>query len=167
MALDRLLSLLLRAAELGFGAIVAGVNGEFLDTSSADSWTLGRYIYAEVVAGIAIFFSLIWLIPFSSTFTHWPLDIIISLCWWAVFGLLVDDLDGSACGGVFYWGNVSLRGDPCGKFKTVIAFSFLSAVLWLVSALIGYFWTSRREHRAARAEVAHSRRRRWHRRSYV
>ena len=90
MALDRLLSLLLRAAELGFGAIVAGVNGEFLDTSSADSWTLGRYIYAEVVAGIAIFFSLIWLIPFSSTFTHWPLDIIISLCWWAVFGLLVD-----------------------------------------------------------------------------
>ena len=91
MALDRLASLLLRAAELAFGAIVAGVNGEFLDKNSGvDSWTIGRYIYAEVVAGIAIFFSLIWLIPFSSTFLHWPIDIIISLCWWAVFGLLVD-----------------------------------------------------------------------------
>ena len=51
--------------------------------------------------------------------------------------------------------------------KAVVAFSFLSALLWLVSALIGFFWTHRREHRAARAEVAHSRRRRWYRRSYV
>lgn len=90
MALDRLVSLLLRAAELAFAAIVAGVNGEFLHKSNADSWTLGRFIYTEVVAGIAIFLALIWLVPFSSTFVNWPVDIIISLCWWAAFGLLVD-----------------------------------------------------------------------------
>ncbi|KFH41082.1 hypothetical protein ACRE_082040 [Hapsidospora chrysogenum ATCC 11550] len=166
MALDRLVSLLLRGAELAFAAIVAGVNGEFLHKSNADSWTLGRFIYTEVVAGIAIFFALIWLVPFSSTFVNWPVDIIISLCWWAAFGLLVDDLQGGACGGVFSWGNIALRGDPCGKFKAVIAFTFLSAILWLVSALVGFFWTRRRERLAVRAESAH-RRRRWYRHSYV
>lgn len=90
MALDRIVSLVLRVAELAFAAIVAGVNGEFLHESRADSWTLGRSIYAEVVAGISIFLALIWLIPFSSTFIHWPIDLVISICWWAVFGLLVD-----------------------------------------------------------------------------
>jgi fatty acid desaturase len=90
MALDRIVSLVLRAAELAFAAIVAGINGEFLHKSNADSWALGRNIYTEVVAALAIFFALIWLVPFSATFTHWPLDILISILWWVAFGLLVD-----------------------------------------------------------------------------
>lgn len=90
MALDRIVSIILRAAELAFAAIVAGVNGEYLHRSNADSWALGRFIYAEVVAGLSIFFALIWLIPFSGSFIHWPIDIVISILWWVVFGLLVD-----------------------------------------------------------------------------
>jgi preprotein translocase subunit SecG len=167
MALDRIVSLVLRAAELAFAAIVAGINGEFLHKSNADSWALGRNIYTEVVAALAIFFALIWLVPFSATFTHWPLDILISILWWVAFGLLVDDLEKTTCGGVFAWGNVSFRGDPCGKAKAVVAFTFLSAVLWLVSAIVGFFWLRRRERTVARAEAAHSRRHRWYRRSHV
>jgi hypothetical protein len=90
MALDRIVSLILRAAELAFGTIVAGINGHFLHHSRGSSWALGRYIYTEVVAALSMFLALVWLVPFSYTFTHWPVDIIISLCWWAVFGLLVD-----------------------------------------------------------------------------
>lgn len=90
MALDRIVSLVLRGAELVFAAIVAGVTGEYLHQSHASAWDLGRFIYTEVVAGIAIFLALIWLFPFSSTFTHWPVDIFVSVLWWVVFALLVN-----------------------------------------------------------------------------
>lgn len=91
MGLERIVVFAIRLAELAFAAVVAGVNGEFLHNSKGvDSWTIGRQIYAEVVAGISIFFALIWLIPTSHTLTNWPLDVVISLCWWAAFGLLVD-----------------------------------------------------------------------------
>ncbi|KAL3960786.1 hypothetical protein ACCO45_005903 [Purpureocillium lilacinum] len=183
MALDRIVSMVLRAAELAFAAIVAGVTGEYLHKSNASSWDLGRFIYTEVVAALSIFFALIWLVPFSSTFIHWPVDLFMSVLWWASFGLLVDvsprslppppdslltgiQLVGSSCGAVFNWDNVSPRGDQCGKFKADIAFAFLSAVLWLVSALIGLFWVRRRERVAARADAYH-RHHRWYRRSRV
>ncbi|GJN70818.1 hypothetical protein PLICBS_004878 [Purpureocillium lilacinum] len=165
MALDRIVSMVLRAVELAFAAIVAGVTGEYLHKSNASSWDLGRFIYTEVVAALSIFFALIWLVPFSSTFIHWPVDLFMSVLWWASFGLLVD-LVGSSCGAVFNWDNVSPRGDQCGKFKADIAFAFLSAVLWLVSALIGLFWVRRRERVAARADAYH-RHHRWYRRSRV
>lgn len=167
MALDRLVSMVLRGAELVFACIVAGVTGWYLHHySSASSWDLGRFIYTEVVAGLSILFSLLWLIPFSSTFIHWPADLIFSILWWAVFGLLVDRV-GHTCGAIFWWGNVSPRGDLCGKFKADIAFAFLSALLWLVSALVGFFWVRKREARVARADAAYSRRHPWYRRSRV
>lgn len=90
MALDRLVSMGLRASELVFAAIVAGVTGDYLHHTHAGAWHLGRFIYTEVVAGLSIFLALLWLIPFSSTFVHWPVDIFISVLWWVVFGLLVD-----------------------------------------------------------------------------
>lgn len=90
MALDRLVSLILRSAELVFAAIVAGVTGDYLHKSHASAWDQGRFIYTVVVAGISIFLALIWLFPFSSTFTHSPVDIFISILWWVAFGLLAN-----------------------------------------------------------------------------
>lgn len=166
MALERIVSFALRVAELVFAAIVAGVNGDYLHKTPGSAWLLGRFIYTEVVAGVAIFLALVRLFPFASTFLTWPLDIAVSACWWAAFGLLVD-LIGDGCGGVFNWTNVAPRGDICGRFKAIIAFAFLSALLWLVSALVGFFWVHHRERVAARADAHHYRHRRWHRRSHV
>lgn len=91
MALDRIVSIVLRAAELVFAAIVAGVTGEYLHRSQgASSWELGRFIYTEVVAAVSIFLALIWLFPFSGSFIHWPVDIFVSILWWVSFGLLVN-----------------------------------------------------------------------------
>lgn len=164
MALDRILSFVLRLAELVFAAIVAGINGEYLHaTQNADSWSQARFIYTEVVAGLAIFLSIIWLFPFSSTFIHWPVDLLISICWFVAFGLIVNLL-GDSCGYIFNWSNVSPGGDPCGKWKAVIAFCFLSAICWLVSALIGLFWVrghTAHTHTTGTAPVSH--RRRWYR----
>ncbi|OTB00667.1 hypothetical protein M426DRAFT_26369 [Hypoxylon sp. CI-4A] len=158
MILTDLFAMILRLAELAFAAIVAGINGEYLHAvRNTDSWDQGRFIYTEVVAGVAIFLSLIWLFPFSGSFVHWPVDILISICWFAAFGLLVNALDGG-CGYVFDWGNVSFRrDDQCGKWKAVIAFAFLSAICWLVSAVIGLIWVRDHERRTYR--------RRWYRSS--
>lgn len=164
MALDRLVSMMLRAAELVFAAIVAGVTGDHIHKSNASAWHLGRFIYTVTVSGIAIFLALIWLFPFSGTFVHWPVDIFVSILWWVAFGLLADLL-GSSCGAIFHWDNVSPRGDQCGRFKAALAFSFLSALLWLASALIGIFWVRKRERNAARADL--HQRRGWRRRSRV
>lgn len=91
MILTDLVGMILRLAELAFAAIVAGINGHYLHrVQGVDSWSVGRFIYTEVVAGISIFLALIWLFPFSGSFVHWPVDIVISICWFAAFGLIVN-----------------------------------------------------------------------------
>ncbi|KAI0012641.1 membrane-associating domain-containing protein [Xylariaceae sp. FL0662B] len=151
MILTDLFAMVFRFAELAFAAIVAGINGDYLHAvRHTSSWDQGRFIYTEVVAGIAIFLSIIWLFPFSGSFVHWPVDIIVSICWFVAFGLLVNFLDGS-CGYVFNWSGVSFgRDDVCGRWKAVIAFAFLSAICWLVSGIIGIVWVRDREARAYR-----------------
>ncbi|KAI1816326.1 membrane-associating domain-containing protein [Poronia punctata] len=161
MVLTNIISVILRIAELAFAAIVAGINGDYLHkVRHASSWDQGRFIYTEVVAGVAIFLSLIWLLPFASSFIHWPIDFLISVAWFVAFGLLVHLLNGT-CGYVFDWNNISIyRGDQCSKWKAVIAFSFLSAICWLVSGIVGIIWVRDRQSRTYR-------RRTWGHRSRV
>jgi hypothetical protein len=90
MALDRIVSFILRLAELVFAAIVAGLNGEYLHHTQGSSWAQSRFIYAEVVAGLSIFLAIVWLFPFSGSFIHWPVDLIISIAWFVAFGLIVN-----------------------------------------------------------------------------
>jgi hypothetical protein len=91
MIMTDLFSIILRVAELVMAAIVAGVNGAYLHAvQGSDSMSQARFIYTEVVAAIAIFLSIIWLFPFSGSFVHWPVDILISICWFVAFGLIVN-----------------------------------------------------------------------------
>lgn len=109
-----------------------------------------------MIAGLSILLALIWLIPFSSGFFHWPstcfyheiyifegiltlslVDILISFAWFAAFGILVDALHHLSCGSIWSW---RFRGDAvCGRWKAAEAFSFLSAIVWLVSAIVVCF----------------------------
>lgn len=52
----------------------------------------------------------------------------------------------------------------CGKFKANIAFSFILAICFLVSAFVGIWWNRRRERRAAVAAAPP--RRAWYRRHH-
>ncbi|KAH7025948.1 uncharacterized protein B0I36DRAFT_151502 [Microdochium trichocladiopsis] len=152
MAFAEIAGMILRAAELAFAAIVAGINGSYLhdmDRLNVDSWYLSRFIYTEVVAGISIFFALIWLIPFSGSFIHYPFDLLVSILWFAVFGLIVNYLNGT-CGWVFNWTDINwtdvtvVGNNLCSHRKTVIAFSFLSAICWLASFIVGIIWVRNR-----------------------
>jgi len=168
MIIVEILGLILRLAELAFAAIVAGVTGTYLhevDTDNNDdsAWYHARFIYAIVVAAISMLFALIWLIPFIHRILHWPLDILMSILWFVAFGLIVDFI-GDDCGAVFNWDGIRLRGrSSCSTWKADIAFSFLSAICWLASAVVGFYIIRRREAPVDRA----ARRRGWGRRSHV
>lgn len=164
MVLSRVVNIILRAAELAFAAIVAGITGWILSRSNEDTKGFGRFIYTEVIAAITILVAFLWLIPFSSSFIHWPFDFFVSVCWFVAFGILVN-LIGDSCGYIFYWGNVAPRGDTCGKFKANIAFSFLLAVCFLASALIGLLWTRKQERKVGAGPGY--RHHRWFGRSHV
>ena len=139
--------------DLTLSQIVAGLVGVYLhDYTRASGLPLGRFIYAEVVAGISLLLGLLWLLPFASSFTSWPVDVFISFAWFAVFGVLVHWMrTGTACqGDTFAWDQIGFaRNNICGRWRAVEAFSFLSAIVWLVSALVG-LWFVHRERRKAR-----------------
>jgi len=163
MILVDLVSMILRIAELAFACVVAGITGDYLHAVQGSStWDQGRFIYTEVVAGLSILLSIVWLFPFSGSFIHWPADLLISVMWWVAFGLLVNFLNGT-CGYVFDWQGINFNGtDTCPKWKADIAFAFLSALCWLVSAMLGIYWVHRRRPATTHAAPV-STRRRWYR----
>jgi len=64
-------------------------------------------------------------------------DILISLAWFAAFGVLVDTIKHQACGSIWNWDSWDSRGhSACGRWKSAEAFSFLSAIVWLVSGIV-------------------------------
>jgi hypothetical protein len=63
--------------------------------------------------------------------------VLISFAWFAAFGLLVNTINQlSGCGGIWNWNFLHRRNDVCGRWKAAEAFAFLSAIIWLVSALV-------------------------------
>lgn len=62
-------------------------------------------------------------------------DIILSLAWFAAFGILVDAIHKLNCGSIWHWDGF-LSGDTCGRWKAAEAFAFISAFVWLVSGIV-------------------------------
>jgi len=163
--MERILSICLRIGELAFAAVVAALSGEYLHlVRSTPNSSKGRFIYAEVIAAISILLALFWLIPFSGGFIHWPVDVLLSAGWFAAFGLLVKFIGPRNCGSIWNWSNLTQK-STCEKWKADVAFSLLSAIFWLVSALVG-IWFVHRHNRTRRADAPIGRRR-WYRRHRV
>lgn len=74
----------------------------------------------------------------SNTNTDPIVDVILSLAWFAAFGILVDAIHKLDCGSIWHWGGF-LSGDTCGRWKAAEAFAFLSAFVWLVSGIVVCF----------------------------
>jgi len=168
MILTRTIALCLRIGELAFAAVVAGLIGKYLHYwDKINAWPEKRFIYTEVVAGLAILASLILLIPLTEHIIHFPLDFILFILWIVAFALLVSFLGGS-CGSIWHWGDITDKG-TCQEWKASIAFSFLSAIFWLASAILGlWVWHRYRTGTASAAPLGTThRRRRWYSRHTV
>jgi len=162
--LDDIFSMALRIGELAFAAVVAGITGAYLQSvnneSNSDA-TKVRFIYTEVVAALSLLLALLWLLPFSGTFIHWPVDFLLFVCWIVAFGLLINFIGPLDCGNIFYWGDITQEG-VCQRWKADVAFAFLSAIFWLASALLG-LWVLHRHRYGTAGAGGGVGRRRWYR----
>ncbi|MCJ1367114.1 hypothetical protein MMC16_006246 [Acarospora aff. strigata] len=142
----RLVNIPLRIGELAFAATVAGLIGRYLHrVHNTRAWDHKRFIYTEVVAGLAMLLALLWLIPFNANIVHHVVDLLMFVLWMIAFGLLVNFIGPLKCGSVFSWGDITEKG-TCQRWKAAVAFTFLSAMFWLASALLG-MWMARRARR--------------------
>ncbi|KAF2275973.1 uncharacterized protein EI97DRAFT_458968 [Westerdykella ornata] len=164
MFFSRAVSIFLRFGEFVSAAVVLGLMAWFLHYH--DEWDVGplaREIYTTVIASLSVIFSLIWLIPTTSSMLHYPFDLLASAAWFAAFGILVDYLGDSGCGRAWEWNSFDIRVNSpwCGKWRAAEAFSFISAAFWFVSFLLGVYVY----HRVSRDPVVTdgTTRRRWYR----
>jgi len=82
VVISRAISLVLRAGQLISAVIVAGIVGHYLAVlDDAGLYPGSRFIYTEVVAGLAIFTSLILLLPFVWAMTPLPWDFGMFILW--------------------------------------------------------------------------------------
>lgn len=138
MLVSRVVSLLLRLAQFVSSAIVLGIVAYFL--YQRDHYGVGplaRTIYTEVVAALSVIFSLIWMIPTTSSIIGYSSDLFFTAAWFAAFGVLVNWYNSINCGSIWNWGGITLRGDYCGKWNAAQAFSFLAAIFWFASFILG------------------------------
>jgi hypothetical protein len=72
-------------------AIVAGLLGRYLhNLHEGGGFNSRRVIYAISIAGIAIFFSLLFMLPLKYQFYAFPFDFIMFILWMIAFGLLIN-----------------------------------------------------------------------------
>jgi hypothetical protein len=151
MLLIDIFSLCLRIGELAFSAVVAGLTGQYLhEHKGASAWDEKRFIYTEVIAAIAILYALLFLLPFMSTFWHWPMDFLLfagtfdRLCSPCSRMFLPIPAQNQAankqqydntCGSIWNWTGIT-GGSTCDKFRADLAFLFLASIFFLVSALL-------------------------------
>lgn len=132
-------ALLLRFGQFAFAAVVLGFLAYFLNIrDETHAGPLGREIYTIIVAIFAVIASVAWMLPMRATELNYPFDFAFSVAWFAAFGVLVDWLHVTNCGPAFAWRGLHQAG-YCNHWKASEAFSFLSALFWLGSALLGVY----------------------------
>jgi len=159
MIISRFLSFFFRFAEFVCAAVVLGILAFFLRLHHTQhTGPLGREIYTTIVAIVSVLLSLVWLLPFTATFMHYPIDLVISAAWFAAFAVLVNWIHKIDCGGIFHWTGL-YHGGQCNQWKAAEAFSFISAIFWFASALLSA-WVFHKVTRGSTVAAA-PRRRRW------
>jgi hypothetical protein len=156
MIIARTLSLALRFAQFVCAAIVLGITAHFLHIYNGDA-TINKYdipfdrlIYSIIISSVSLVLALIWMVPTTASIIHWVVDLLFAAAWFAIFGILQDWYDNELlCGNGWHW---RFFNGGCGQWSAAQAFAFLSAVLWLVSAILGVLIWSKRNQGAAPVE---------------
>jgi hypothetical protein len=127
---SRILNVFLRASQFICALIVMGLMAWFehlMKGVDSDVDPQPQVIYTLVLAVISIIAAVILFIPFTTSMIHYVWDFIMMVGWFAAFGVLLN-----------WYGTPECNGDDwCDRWKTAEAFSFISALLWLGSTLLG------------------------------
>ncbi|RDL30494.1 uncharacterized protein BP5553_10372 [Venustampulla echinocandica] len=161
-AASKTCSVILRVCQLIAAAIVAGMLGRYLHfIATAHANAGSRIIYAEVIAGISIFVSIVLLPPLKYSFYCFALDFTL---WLTVSGGCESHWYWNTWG--YYWGRywytvprVSITQSAigttgCSEWRTTLAFSFLGGWAWFISGILGiYVCTKASDMRSSDSEV--------------
>ncbi|KAL1843222.1 hypothetical protein VTJ49DRAFT_2553 [Mycothermus thermophilus] len=147
---------LLRLGELACGAIILGIIGYFFRSSTKAGLIepSGRLVYAAIIAALTILDSLLFIVPYAYSFWSFPLDVFFFLAWLVVFCVLITLTRTQSCQAKWYrdywaywWGWGRPRSPSgvagCSAWRTVLAFAFVAVILYLFSALLGIYWTTK------------------------
>jgi hypothetical protein len=147
MLVSRIISIALRFAQFVSAAVVLGLTAYFLHQHEAHNvGPFSRLIYSVVIAAISVWLSLLWMILPHATIVHFVTDLFFCAGWFAVFGLLQDYYhDSLNCGSTWDWASIRLRNSYCGQWNAAQAFSFLAAVFWFASFIVGIVAWSKRD----------------------
>ncbi|PVH70097.1 hypothetical protein DL98DRAFT_578024, partial [Cadophora sp. DSE1049] len=97
-AASKTCSVILRFLELSSAAIVAGLVGQYLHyLDTADVHANSRIVYAEVISGISILFSLIFMPPLRYSFYGFLIDFALFIYWMVAFGLMANVTASHGC----------------------------------------------------------------------
>ncbi|KAL7621216.1 hypothetical protein AAE478_008533 [Parahypoxylon ruwenzoriense] len=137
MTASYLLFSLLHFFQFALAVTVCGLYGVDLQRArSQGKYIDGRWVYAEVVGGLAALTALLYLIPFILRFaavTIW--SFIIFVLWIALFGLF---------GSMYIHEDAEGNGD-IQRMKNAVWVNLANAMLWLIGfvASATYWWTHR------------------------
>ncbi|TID18951.1 integral membrane protein [Venturia nashicola] len=139
MIFSRIVSFVLRFFEFIFALIVTATSGWFLHVRHVHAvGAKGRLIFTICIALYSLILSMIWLIPFTATFLHYPLDAFASIFYFVAFAILQEWIYHYGCGRIFEW-NGEYHMGQCMTYRTMTAFSFIAGVFWLISAILVSF----------------------------
>jgi len=126
----RILNVFLRAAQFVCAVIVMGIMAWFeslYQGVASNVQPQPQVIYTLVVSVLAAASAVIFFIPFAVSMMHYFWDFIMMVAWFAAFGVLIN-----------YYGTPDCNSDQsCQRWQTAEAFSFISAILWGLSMLVG------------------------------
>lgn len=145
MALARIISVALRLAQFLCAAIVLGLSAYFLHNyEKYRHGPFARLVYSTIISAISVWLALLWMVLPHATYVHFGTDLILCAAWFAVFGLLQDYYDDEIrCGDIWSWEGIDVSNNFCGQWNAAQAFSFLAAVFWFASFLVGILAWSR------------------------
>jgi len=145
--------LLIRFGEIVCGAVVLGILGAFCERVRSDGATVdGRIIYAMVVSGITIVYSLMSCALLKFQFLIFPFDFVLFIMWLVAFSLLASKTGTHSCSANwyndywgYYWGRLWRFGpigtvrvtSGCSEWRTVLAFSFIAIFAYIMSGIVG------------------------------
>ncbi|CAI4212036.1 unnamed protein product [Parascedosporium putredinis] len=151
----KVLSVAGRILAFASAVIVCGISGSYVHR--LDQWGIGhgsRIDYVLALSVIAIVFSLVLMPPLRYSFWAFPMDGIMFVMWMVAFGLLANL--STQCEGDWYFSMWTLSwrwSAGCGTWRALLAFTFISSLVWLMNAALGLYATCPWDNQTGRSKA--------------
>lgn len=134
MIITRLLYFLLRLIEILFSIILLGLSGYFVSQyRQYDGSAVPGFVFAAVWSAFGLLISIICAIPFMFNFKIYPIDFIIGVGMFGVFGVYVVWLEEYDCGNSYYFLGSASSNTTCATWNVTEVISCLTGLCFLAN----------------------------------